>query len=80
MLKGYGTREKGIISSLHLSWIFPVVDNVKVPLSTWCTCIIQIMHFFCGSCYKEESGIGKTCYVNIMWRNYQYVHNDNIRQ
>lgn len=45
VLKGCGSREKGTISSLHFSWILPVVDNVKVPGSTWCTCIIQIMHF-----------------------------------
>lgn len=28
---------------------------------------------FCGNCYKEEAGIGKMCYVNNMWRNYQYT-------
>lgn len=83
MLKGYGTRDKGTLS-LYFSWILTVVGNVKAPLSSWCTYALFRLCTFVVTltrCYHIlEAGMGKMFYVNIMWRNYQYVHNDNIRQ
>lgn len=56
VLQGYGTREQKTTSSLLFSWISPVMDNVKVSLSTWCTCIVQDMHFFVVTITRRKRG------------------------